>query len=257
MRISSAPRPVSTVRPAPRGGGDLRPTLWFAHCVLVSLALMSGSWRSAPVEPPVAEAYAPAHALGALSDSLIVQDVTQTPVAARPVRMVRMPHLSEALRAIAPTAGETLPIDSETLWLARCIYSESDRPHEQELVAWVVRNRVATAYRGERTYRGVVLDPKQFSAFNVGAKRRSYYMSLTPESQAPGWRRALLIASYVRRAPWSLRPFDVRVRHFYSEISMVGRRHPTWAIGERPVIPNRPYAIDPYRFRFLALRSEA
>ncbi len=144
----------------------------------------------------------------------------------------------------------------ETLWLARCIYSESDRPHEQELVGWVVRNRVATAYRGQPSYQDVVLDDRQFSAFNPGSPRRSFYMNLEPEDAPPGWRRALLIASYVRYAPWSRRPFDVSVRHFYSEVSMVGRRHPTWAIGETPVLPNRPYEVDPMRFRFLSLSRE-
>ncbi len=40
---------------------------------------------------------------------------------------------------------ELKKIDNETLWLARCIYSETKRPEEQELVAWVVRNRVEIA----------------------------------------------------------------------------------------------------------------
>ena len=50
-------------------------------------------------------------------------------------------------------------IDTETLWLARCIYSETKRPAEQELVAWVLRNRVETGYRGQTTYESTVLDP--------------------------------------------------------------------------------------------------
>ena len=33
-------------------------------------------------------------------------------------------------------------ITPEILWLARAMYSETKRPHEQELVAWVVRNRL-------------------------------------------------------------------------------------------------------------------
>ena len=229
--------------------------VWFVHAVLLSLAVMSGSWRMPPAEVPAA--YAPVEPLTALTDSLIVQDVVRTPArSSRPRRVIPVPDVSGELRALAPSASETLAIDDETLWLARCIYSESNRPHEQELVAWVVRNRVATAYRGKRTYRDVVLDDRQFSAFNVGARRRGFYLSLEPESSAPGWRRALLIAHYVRHVPWSRRPFDVRVRHFYSEVSMVGRRHPTWAVGETPVRPNRPFALDPTRFRFLALRRE-
>ena len=253
MVSSPTPRSRPTPRPA-RGQADLRPVLWYVHSVLVSLALLSGSWRSLPAEP--VDLYAPVLPVEEIPAGLVVQDVTQTP--ARPVRArVPVPSLSSALRTIAPAAGETLPIDSETLWLARCIYSESDLPHEQELVAWVVRNRVATAYRGQRTFEDVVLDARQFSAFNADSPRRGFYLGLGPESRAPGWRRALLIAAYVRRAPWSRRPFGVTVRHFYSEVSMVGRRHPTWAQGETPVLANRPYEIDPYRFRFFSLRREA
>ena len=53
--------------------------------------------------------------------------------------------------------------NASTLWLARAIYSETKLPHEQELVAWVVRNRVETAYRGRRSYRAVVLDPGRYA----------------------------------------------------------------------------------------------
>ena len=246
------PRPsCSPSRPPARA--DVRAALWFTHSVLVSLALMSGSWRM-PMESPVDELamFAPVRPWAPLADSLVT-DGGQRPTRRAPRRA---PNVPGEIRSLAPRPGETLPIDAETLWLARCIYSESDRPHEQELVAWVVRNRVATGYRGRRTYEGVVLDNKQFSAFNRGAPRRGFYLGLRPESEAPGWRRALLIAAYVRHAPWSRRPFGVRVRHFYSEVSMVGRKHPTWAIGETPVRPNRPYVLDPYRFRFLSLSRE-
>ena len=245
-------RPSPITRPPRRA--DLGPVLWFVHSVLVSLALMNGSWRFEPVE---VDPYAPVRPVPAVPAGLVVQDVTQTP--ATPVRTavpVSQPDLPAALRSLAPREGQTLFVDSETLWLARCIYSESDRPHEQELVAWVVRNRVATAYRGRRSYEGVVLDPRQFSAFNAGAPRRAFYKGLMPASSSPGWRRALLIAAYVRQAPWSRRPFSVTTRHFYSEVSMVGRKVPMWAVGERPVGVNRPYEVDPYRFRFFSLQRE-
>ena len=143
-------------------------------------------------------------------------------------------------------------LDSETLWLARCIYSETKRPEEQELVAWVVRNRVETAYRGSGTYREVVLDPLQFSAFNPGTRTRSFYSNLTYASSAPGWQRALRIAHDVRFADASVRPFPETTRHFYSEQSMRGQRHPNWAAGQQPVTPERPYAIEVRRFRFFA-----
>ena len=164
--------------------------------------------------------------------------------------------LPERIRPLFPEEGDSLLIDPETLWLARCIYSESDRPHEQEVVAWVVRNRVATAYRGRTTYHDVVLDPYQFSAFNPGNARSQYYRSLMPDDRRPRWQRALQIAAYVRRTPWSERPFPVDVRHFYSEVSMKGQRHPTWSIGQTSVASKRFRTIDPYRFRFFALDED-
>jgi hypothetical protein len=142
-------------------------------------------------------------------------------------------------------------IDTETLWLARCIFSETKRPHEQELVAWVVRNRVETAYRGKTSYQDVVLDPMQFSAFNPGNRKRTYCASLTPDAQVAGWQTALRIAHDVRWAEadqW--RPFSTRTRHFYSEQSMVGQAHPEWASGFNPVSPERTYTIASHRFRF-------
>ncbi len=135
----------------------------------------------------------------------------------------------------------------EVLWLARVIYSETKRPDEQELVAWVVRNRVETGYRGKQSYRDVVLDPFQFSAFNGGSKR-SYYSTLTWNSAAPGFQRAIRIAEEVAQAPDSLRPFSETTRHFFSRRSMVGGRTPSWARGLKPVSLDRP--VEPDRFRF-------
>lgn len=145
----------------------------------------------------------------------------------------------------------TLPeMDESTLWLARVMYSETKLPHEQELVAWVVRNRVETRYRGESTYKGVVLDPYQFSAFNPGAKRRAFYMSLTPDIQLPGWQKALRIAHYVRHADPAYRPFSIKTRHFFSEVSMPNQRFPHWADPHRFVSPGWNFTVDARRFRF-------
>lgn len=142
-------------------------------------------------------------------------------------------------------------IDSETLWLARCIYSETKRPEEQELVAWVLRNRVETGYRGKTTYETTVLDPYQFSAFNPGSSVRSRYTSLSTASvDNKGFQRALAIAHFVRHAPAVMRPFDNETRHFYSEQSMVGGRTPAWAIGKAPVAPAREFELEARRFRF-------
>ncbi len=141
-------------------------------------------------------------------------------------------------------------IDVETLWLARCIYSETKRPDEMELVAWVVRNRVETEYRGRNSYRDVVLDPYQFSAFNPSSRKRWFYSDLDPATEIRSWQKALAIAYTVRQAAPTYRPFSIKTRHFYSERSMVGRQHPEWALGKTPVMPLRDFALDERRFRF-------
>lgn len=143
-----------------------------------------------------------------------------------------------------------LALDESTVWLARAIYSETKLPHEQELVAWVVRNRVETNYRGRSTYEEVVLDPYQFSAFNPGAQRREFLLHLTPDFQLPAWQQALWIAHYVRHADPVFRPFSVETRHFYSERSMTGRQHPYWVNGNQFVSPGWDYQLNDRRFRF-------
>ena len=140
-------------------------------------------------------------------------------------------------------------VSEDVLWLARCIYSETKRPEEQELVAWVIRNRVETGYRGQNTYDGAVLDPYQFSAFNPGSAKRRLYTTLDTESDAAGWQKALRVAHKVYYSPASERPFPAETRHFYSERSMVGGKTPAWANGKTPVQPVR-FKPDPKRFRF-------
>ena len=141
-------------------------------------------------------------------------------------------------------------IDSETLWLARCIYSETKRPEEQELIAWVVRNRVEGAYRGRQTYEHVVLDPYQFSAFNDDAPSAAYYSNLDLHHADERWKRAISIAHYVRYAKPDYRPFSLETLHFFSEQSMRGRRAPVWARGLTPIVPPQHYELDERRFRF-------
>jgi hypothetical protein len=138
----------------------------------------------------------------------------------------------------------------DILWLARVILSETERPHEQELVAWIVRNRVETKYRGSDSYQEVVLDPWQFSAFNEGDPKRGYFMSLTEASQELGWQKALEIATRVAKADGDVRPFNKETRHFYSEQSMVGGRAPKWAKNQQPV--KLAQHVEAKRFRFYA-----
>ena len=75
-------------------------------------------------------------------------------------------------------------------------------------------------------------------------------MSLTPEVQLPAWQQALWIAHYVRHADPVYRPFSIETRHFYSERSMDGRRHPYWANRHQFVTPGWDYQINERRFRF-------
>jgi len=160
--------------------------------------------------------------------------------------------IEEALqnpRKFAPLPPEQ--IDSETLWLARVIFSETKRADEQALVAWVVRNRVDTRYRGRNTYEGVVLDPYQFSAFRPGSEKGVFYAGLHPQSRVPGWQTALKIAHSVRYADPDHRPFSSRTRHFYSQRSMTGTAAPSWAQGVAPVsIGYESIEVDERRFRF-------
>ena len=141
-------------------------------------------------------------------------------------------------------------VDSETLWLARTIYSETKMEHEQELVAWVIRNRVEQEYRGKSTYEDVVLDPYQFSAFNPGRHTRVYYKNLTPDDSVAGWQTALRIAHYVRHADGIQRPLPKETLYFFSERSMPGHQPPHWANYHQPVAPNWSYQVDQNRFRF-------
>jgi hypothetical protein len=167
---------------------------------------------------------------------------------------LRFEDLVDAIRH-NPQKISPLPldrIDTETLWLARCIYSETKRPDEMELVAWVVRNRVETEYRGRDSYRDVVLDPYQFSAFNPNGEKRWFYSDLDPSAEIHGWQKALAIAYVVRQAAPTYRPFPIKTRHFYSERSMVGNPHPEWALGRTPVLPQRDFILDERRFRFYA-----
>ena len=135
------------------------------------------------------------------------------------------------------------------LWLARCIFSESSEAHEQELVAWVVRNRVETEYRGRSTYRHVVLDPFQFSAFNPDALNRSHYMTLDETHRSPGWHKALTIAGKVLLADEEARPFPITTRHFYSERSLADSLQPAWSLEQTP-ISLAHHRVDERRFRF-------
>ncbi len=105
---------------------------------------------------------------------------------------------------------------AEILWLARVIYSETKVPEEMRLVAWVVRNRVETGYRGT-TYRAVATSAKQFSGLTPGSPDYERNVSLDYEDTGNrSWVAALAIAEEVYTANLDSRPFPKTVRHFYS-----------------------------------------
>jgi len=149
----------------------------------------------------------------------------------------------------------------DVIWMARVIYSESDRALEQELVAWVIRNRYEIGYWGADTYKEVALQHKQFSAFNSNRPLRFYYATRSWYDQfenterAARWKRSLEIAADVRFADPSERPFPIYTLYFYSEVSMPPwKKHPAWASHYERVpnqqLPERFRDIPEERFRF-------
>jgi hypothetical protein len=137
----------------------------------------------------------------------------------------------------AQSSGGDTPVmtaqdKQEILWLARIIYSETKRPNEQRLIAWVVRNRVDTGYTG-RTYESVANHASQFSGLHPYDSRYEHNMSRWWASQGKSWRSALRIAKSVYFAPESERPFAKTTRHFYSPISVYDK--PAWAYGREAV----------------------
>jgi hypothetical protein len=132
-------------------------------------------------------------------------------------------------RAYAPEAdtGEL----GEILWLARAVYSETKVRKEQELVAWVIRNRVEST-RYPNTYQEVVLQPKQFSGLNSFDRHYAFNTTLDFDDTAAGWESAIAVANEVYFADDSIRPIASGVAHFYSPIAV--RRTPLWAEGEIP-----------------------
>lgn len=192
-------------------------------------------------------------ATGEASEEAAASQASRAQAAADSARAADSLHALNDPSRLAVQKLPVLPpekVDTETLWLARAIYSETKRPSEQVLVGWVVRNRVETTYRGNRSYRDAVLDPYQFSAFNPESPHRQLLLALGPHSQAPGWQRTLRIAYAVRAAPGQYRPFSIKTRHFYSERSMTGAAHPYWVVQNKLVALKESLQVDQRRFRF-------
>jgi len=146
-------------------------------------------------------------------------------------------HLLAETKAATPADNTALvsaytdyssPAAQEILWLARVIYSETKVKEEQIMVAWVVRNRVETGYRGEASYKEVALDPSQFSGIKSVSKLEY------SDTNMKIWQDTITIARAVYFADASLRPIAKTVRHFYSPEVVV--RDPNWAKNKTPAI---------------------
>ncbi|MEM8485731.1 MAG: cell wall hydrolase [Bacteroidota bacterium] len=167
-----------------------------------------------------------------------------------PVRLAMATHpVTDDFEALRARLEAMPPMEmDEILWLARCIYSESNKANEQEHIAWVVRNRVNTQYRGEN-YREVILEPLQFSLFNTNSTRRNYILGLNQNSNSKPWVSALNIALKIYQASPEDRPFSKKTRHFYSPVSMKNSKTPAWAKNATP-LNSESFDIDPERFLF-------
>ena len=126
----------------------------------------------------------------------------------------------------------------DILWLGRILYSESKVREEQIMVAWVVRNRAESSFRGADSYKDVALSPSQFSGLWPGDPQ--YKNNMSPnysDTNNKEWQQALAIAQAVYFADESLRPIGKSVRHFYSPIAIT--RDPHWASNKKPILTMR------------------
>lgn len=146
--------------------------------------------------------------------------------------------------------------DPRVIWLARAIYSETDKKKEMKYVGWVIRNRVELNFRGDSTYASVILASKEFSAFNRNSSLRFYYAT-KPYSHIENiirdsgtWKNALEVARDVVYAGKYERPFTKYTLFFYSEVSMPSDDpHPDWR-KKYYYVPIEK--VKPERFRFFA-----
>lgn len=155
---------------------------------------------------------------------------------------------NQSVLAATADSGST-EVSEEILWFARTIYSETKKPEEQTLVAWVIRNRVESKYF-PNTYKEVVLQQGQFSGMHATDKQFATNVSMEYADESPSWDSALSIARAVYYADPILRPLPGTVTHFYSPISV--SRTPSWAAATKPAHEVRDPATNSVRFAFYA-----
>jgi len=158
------------------------------------------------------------------------------------------PIRAASLKASATLKGISLDIsEQEILWLARIVYSETKRPEEQVLVAWVVRNRVESNYKGQ-SYRDVALHDSQFSGLNSFDKQYRENITRGYGDKGDAWQSALSVAKAVYGADEILNPFPKTVRHFYSPVSV--SKTPSWARNKEPIQVVKDSSNKTVRFAF-------
>lgn len=149
-------------------------------------------------------------------------------------------------------------------WLALCLASESNQPHEWQYIAWTIKLRVEGQNRYPNTYRDVVLQPSQFSYFNLWTTGKVGARALTDQEiwtvAMKGYagtiytkNRSLLdgCAAHVAALPLWQAPFPLDTLHYYSPVSMKPKgAKPAWAPSARLLIT--PSGVDPQRFVFAA-----
>jgi len=115
--------------------------------------------------------------------------------------------------------------NKQALWTTRAIVSETKKTSEMRPVAHTVRNRYERGWRGAETYREVVLQPLQFSAFRPSHPRSRFYRTMTAENTPyPGvWRKADSVARRVVTMP---KDSLMTITHFIHPRSL--DRCPTW-----------------------------
>lgn len=143
------------------------------------------------------------------------------------------------IESIAPTNED---------WLAMCMASESNEPHEWLYIGWVVRNRGNNL----TPYDKIILAPQQFSYFNqfYSEKDHNEIFKLAKAGYAGGlYLSALPCARRVVSAGLWEAPFGQKVRHYFSPVSMRPKgSEPAWAkTAERQFTPS---GVDPRRFVF-------
>lgn len=148
-------------------------------------------------------------------------------------------------------AAEPPQQTASILWLARALHTETIRPEEMWVIGWVIRNRVEMGYHGKHTYREVILEPFQFSAFNLPASREKYSrLTWSDTTRYRNFAAAVQVAREVIDSPAWKAPVPKTATHFYAQVGMKGRGHPAWAEAKYRV---KISGVNPERLRVFAL----